>query len=694
MKRILALILSAALLLGTLGTLSGCSEEQVHILTRGEWISQVAASFGLTECYDSTPVYSDVGQDHPYFNAIQACAEWEIIQPEEEFRPEDRANVEFAIVTAVKAVGIDKIAKSVDGRTLTTDDEIVDYFNKKCQVSYIAGSSLYMDTAEQILSQINTLYSSLQLQQYQDIGYTDAVVTAQEDDFRFSADGETAEVVNGSYQVGDVIVIEPCETYPDGIYAKVTSVEGNVIKYTQPTMEEMFDHVVMYGTYEPEILGVIPLGDGVEVDSIGGAETELQSYFDEDGTSSLMYVKAKDGASAQPMDSIQGNLGDIEMSFSGELGATDSDGVSDISGSISAEGKVAVKNITATVDYEIWGIVPTRLDARLNNTVESSLSVKANLEDTIPVVKVPCKLGGVVGFNFVVAVKLGVNGEVSISVSLDTEESIAYKMFSAPKLHAAGSNPNLSAEIKAEAYLKPEFKAEFEIGPFSVAEIGAYGGVSASVSTTANVNMEGAGVCSDVSAYVPLTIFVGAETEDDDCLLAKLGVQKTWNIWTEENSPIHETWHIEDNQVVPECTRNGEQADSQPDESVLEGNTTEDEIDTDFIDFILDIDDYLVLSSYYVSLEEGATDTLRVTSLPEGYDAATLAFTSSDEAVASVENNGTIHANGVGSCVIRVATSDGLYQQSCAVTVRGNYDVEFTPLPAAWVGVGAYGCPV
>ena len=45
MKRILALILSVALLLGTLGTLSGCSNQPT--ITKGELLSLMCDRFGM-----------------------------------------------------------------------------------------------------------------------------------------------------------------------------------------------------------------------------------------------------------------------------------------------------------------------------------------------------------------------------------------------------------------------------------------------------------------------------------------------------------------------------------------------------------------------------------------------------------------------------------------------------------------------
>ena len=182
MKRFIAIILSITTLICTISCFSGCDSKTVHILTRGEWVDKLAKTFEMSECYDSKQIFKDVNPDHKYFQTIQACCEWEIVEPTEYFYPDDRADVSFAISTAIKAVGLDKIEKSVDGKKLRTDEEIIDYFNEKCSVNYIKGSNLYEDTADNIINEISLLYASLQLKQFQDISLNSAVVEAKDTD--------------------------------------------------------------------------------------------------------------------------------------------------------------------------------------------------------------------------------------------------------------------------------------------------------------------------------------------------------------------------------------------------------------------------------------------------------------------------------------------------------------------------------
>lgn len=677
MKRIISSVLATIIMISSIISLTGCGTEKVHIFTRGEWISEIANMFGLTECYDSTPKYSDVKEGDPYFTAIQACAEWEVIDESKKFKPDDRADVTFGIVTAIKAIGLDKIEKAVNGRKLETDKEILKYFNEHSDVKYISGSNLYMDTAAEIIEEINGIYASLELAQYQDVAFTPSVVSVSEEDILFSADGETASIVNGSYNVGDIISIEPSTNYPAGKYAKVTSISANVIKYVEPTFEEMFDHITMYGTYEPEIIGVVPLTDGVEVESIDGFEVEPQTYSGRNNQDKIYVKKLSYTENVIPVAKTF-SLGDIELKLSKTFKSGDA--------SVSLSGAVKVKNIKATVDIDTWGIVVNRADIKVTDTIETSLSTSGKLEKTFNLAKIPCKLWGVVGVDLILAIKVGIEGNISLVWSVDTEASVEYKPLRAPKFHASGSNSNLDVELKAKTYIKPEFKAEFVAGPCAIASVGAYSGVEASAKTKI-VGTSDDVSCIDVSAYVPLGIFVGAESKNDT-LLGKLGVKKTWTIWTSSTSPVTKKWHIEDGEIVDECTKDKKEEEKIEEENI--DNSENSEIDTELIDFICENNGALGISSFYVLLDEGRRDVLKVTQLPDGYSNSNVVFSSSNNEVVTVDNSGVIMAKGQGTCTIKVSTTDGMYEQYCAVRVLASYDVDFTPLNVVTIEVKKY----
>ncbi len=682
MRRIRGFFLFVTAIVFMFFFISGCSNtNKVQILTRAEWINEITNTFGLEECYDTNPIFSDVQNDNKFFEQIQSCAEWKIIEGEGLFNPDKRADVDFAIITSIKAIGLDKIEKSVNGIKLDTNEAIIKYFNDNSSMKYISGSALYKDVAADIIQNMSRIYRDLGMKQYQDIKYTQSVIEMNDQNVSFSADGETAVVKDVQVKMGDIIVVEPSANIPSGKYAKVTSVDGNKIEYVEPELEEILEHVTIYGTYTPEILGVVPLMDGVEVEAIDNIGVKPQIYKGLGQAKQMIYVKDKPGSlNAIPVADTY-SFGDIEL----KINATAKEGDT----SIEISGAVKVKDIKTTIDVDVWGPIVKEANISVSNTIEARISTSGKLEKDFKLAKIPCKLYGIIGVDFVLGAKVGLDGSVSLVWSVDTFESLEYKPFSMPKFNAQGMNPGWDAELKAKVYFKPEFKAEFVIGPASLASIGAYSGVEASVKVESS-EVEKEIDCIDVNAHIPLAIFIGADTKKgDDTLLGKLGVKKTWIIWSSATSPVKKKWHIEDGKIVDKCTKGDKDSKSDKDNTDDKGDkdsaqTGDDnaasEIDRELIENIMNWDENLIISSYYVALDEGQQDTLKVNFIPESYSRENITYSSTDSSVVSVDQDGNLTAIKQGSSIIKVSTIDGKYVQYCAVRVLASYAVEFTPL--------------
>ncbi len=77
----------------------------------------------------------------------------------------------------------------------------------------------------------------------------------------------------------------------------------------------------------------------------------------------------------------------------------------------------------------------------------------------------------------------------------------------------------------------------------------------------------------------------------------------------------------------------------------------------------------VALDKTSLTLKEGEAATLIATVSPEGATDSSAAWTSSNEAVATVDANGKVTAVTAGTATITVTTTDGGYTASCAVTV-------------------------
>ena len=87
----------------------------------------------------------------------------------------------------------------------------------------------------------------------------------------------------------------------------------------------------------------------------------------------------------------------------------------------------------------------------------------------------------------------------------------------------------------------------------------------------------------------------------------------------------------------------------------------------------------VALNRTSMSLTIGHSGTLTATVTPDNADNKAVLFTSSNDFVASVDQNGKITANEIGNAIITVTTADGSLQATCAVRVVRASDTTATP---------------
>ena len=78
------------------------------------------------------------------------------------------------------------------------------------------------------------------------------------------------------------------------------------------------------------------------------------------------------------------------------------------------------------------------------------------------------------------------------------------------------------------------------------------------------------------------------------------------------------------------------------------------------------------IDTTYISVHEGETSSIGVSSLPTGYTENDLKWTSLDESIVSVDQKGNITAVSHGTTGVTVTTNDGKYSANCAVIVKSS----------------------
>jgi hypothetical protein len=630
--------------------LAGCGSQETQkyeeMMTRAMWIDMLAAQYNLNESYSQEPFFTDIMPTNPYFQEIQACVEWEIIEISDEFRPHEEATTGFAVVTAIRAIGLDRLERSDYNADLKTEDDILAFFNTQSGLSISADNTLTRTQAIEIVEKTQEISNGLTLPQIYKVEYKDNVRLMNLNQVMFSADGETATMSSGSVNIGDVIVIEPNRHLPRGKYARVMSVSGNDITYEEVELEDFVENFEMQGTFFPTPLAAIPFSSGVEIIIDSGTAVNPMNYDASEhlNVSTLAYVSHASNGGFE-ISNLSNRSPEITFKIGIETGRG-----GPIRGEGSINGSVTINNIRLTTDVSVF---TGRASVMVDYDIVANVSINGELYGRIPAGRVDFGIVGITGLSLEGYIKIGVEGEISFDFLVANSSSIDVRPFRRTK---SSNNSNLrrsNVDFKAKAYVRPGIEISLFIGTWKLSSIGAFSGV--------NIEMKAADYqgCYDGIVYIPMVGYFKYK------LTGLISGEFDFRVWHKGNSPFQRSFHMEGFVIVPECTKGGE-------------------TDADFEDddFLIDMTgfDYLALSANFVALNPNITDKLHVTRMPDGYTADDLVFTSDNRDVVIIDNTGTFTTVGEGVAMIRVATRDGEYERFCIIVSLPSFAVDFTPL--------------
>ncbi len=190
--------------------------------------------------------------------------------------------------------------------------------------------------------------------------------------------------------------------------------------------------------------------------------------------------------------------------------------------------------------------------------------------------------------------------------------------------------------------------------------------------------------CIEVQIYAIVNLEMTPGCLVDDLL--KESVRLKWEICNDSNATLFGL-HIDnldlkkawENRVsfldggqMPECTHDYTPWDDNAEEEDTEVDTENDQV--------IPEGDQILLSAYTVNGAEGEARSISVTTIPKGYKASDLVWSSENESVATVSSSGAIKLLSEGSTIITVRTSDKKYSVTCAVSVTAPIGEDFDPL--------------
>lgn len=622
-------------------------------LTKGEWIGMLGDTFGYNDPFGDTVSYSDVGSDYAYYQQIQACLEWGVITEQGTFEPDAPVSWEYALQTAVRAVGIDRI----NGAGLSVSEETLVYFYN----SNIANTGeidlaavITADDARTALGYAVDFMYDLEPVERFEYTYNESVYEVPADAVTLRGDGSTAVVNDDAvYEVGSILCVEPGAT--GAAYAiRITAVNGNEVTYEEASVDDVYSELQISGSYDAVILSV----EGADLDMIDVSVHEPQSD---------MLLCRNTG----------GNYRAVPLGKAGKTGMMIPTGVTVNGNTVHYEvplgknkkGKFSIDisniKVTTDIDYSLFGGLK-KADATVSFDDKISASYESDHHSqTIPLGTITLQLGTTpCNVELGLVLNVGFDGKADLTYTSTVVGNMGYKKDCG--LSKSVDNQNAAFDFHADATVtvEPTVKADLRLLKTSIANIKVTSGVVA----IANVDADLLGnqpLCIDIYLYVPLRWAIN----EDGCIMTNISdkLKYSQTVWDSENSEINKRFHWEDGVEVGECTRGEDAVETPP---VDEDGKPYDEykiFDFEEIDFGV-----IRPASTYIVLDEGESLVLGILSVPGGAEVSELVYTVTDSAVCSV-SGGVIHAAGNGSTTVKISTQDGKYHTYITVVVNGGY---------------------
>lgn len=634
-------------------------------LAKDEWIGLLGDKFGYNDYESTDNFYSDVAADNVYYNEIQACAEWEILPEQGTLEPDNRATWQYAIETAVRAIGIDKINSAEIGVEVT-EDNLVEFFTSK--IANVDAESLDMELTETdadlILVYAYDYATSLTLPERMEFTYNDGVTEVSADAITLKGDGVTALVRDGSsYKEGDVIYIEPSDE-SEAYAMRVNAVDGDRITYEQAGMEDIYQELQISGTYEATIIDVEP-AEGVNISF--AKNTSERDFYAVNTLVSLpkaTTMENKEELSNTVFLSDKNESGNKKIKFNTKTKQE-------------ASLEVTISDITATPDVD-FGILAGLKKADITLSFKDEVIANYKIEATatseqIPLGNVKVRIGATpLTVKFYLVANLGFNGEVTLSYSSKIVTNVNYQKGRGLSKSVSNNDADCKCHADATVTVEPSIKVDFCCLERSLANAKVTTGVVAIA--TADIDLLGdQPACIDVYLYMPLRWAIN----EDSCVMTDLNgkLKASAVVWDSENSPINMRFHWEDGVLVEACTR-GDKVETEPVDE--EGEPYDEYKIFDFEEVVFG---FIKVASQSLYLSDGETMTIGILALPDGYRMADLSYQVENSSVCSA-GGGSVTAVGSGSTTLQIATSDGKYKVYLTVVVEAEYNdtSNFQPL--------------
>lgn len=601
-------------------------------LSKAQWAWMIREQFGYSEGGEEhEQFYTDVSPSDDYYNEIQLCKAFEVFTEEGAFEPDTLVSWKYALESAVRAIGIEKLQVS--------EGELVSYYTQN--IADIASddmeSAITVADAAIILEYAYCHNADVRLLQEYSYKYNESVYEVSPTAVTLKGDGETA-VINdgGSYKEGDVIYVVPDNGSAYAI--KVTGVQGAEVTYIQSGLEDVYEELRITGTYEPTYINV------------EGAENVQASVISSRPDHLVI---------AGESDSLDKGYEQVGVSSTGN-------GVVFTYSENGIDFKAELSNISVNPDID-YGIFKGLAKAEATVSFDDSITVNYNEEYHSETIKLGSAVIGLlpcVDVEITAIANIGLNGEITISYNSSFIANVNYRKNGGFASSVECRNAVFEGHAQCTLTIEPAIKVDLRALGGSLANAKVTSGIVA-IATLDVDSLSDEPDCMDIYIYIPLRWAIN----EDGCLLTSIckDLKASATVWDSDSSPFKWNYHWEDLVLVEACTR-GNKVETPPVDEEGEPYDEYKLFDFEEIDFGV-----ITVASQTIYLKNGESMKIGIMSVPDGYSADSLEYSPDNPSVCSV-SGGKVTALSSGASTVKISTNDGKYSVFITVVVEAEYN--------------------
>ena len=542
--------------------------EDENSITRYEWMQMLCEKAGLREYKNNVPYFPDVNESNDYFPFVQSAVEWKVLPADSDFEGESIASGRFIALTAIKALGENKVKIYLESTNDIDDD---DYLDLAMENDLIKKSDfqigLSREKCEWILEKLfdELYFEKFWKDDFFESVYLDGVIElALKDVLQCNNDGSKIKIVKEivpSVSIGTIIVFKnPNSGFKIAKRVLNIDTEGN-LELADAELNQVIESLVVSEVEQvtfDDIVAYYGLNEDVEIEN-------ARSVISDWNVVNMGFHEVK-----YEGEGFKLSLSTEEKEGKNKLGIEITDNHSGISYSLPIDKEVALESdyfveinvdkiIVAAQIMENYLINVEYAEVAVDTHATFEGGVKGEGEEEILLFETMIPLAdGIAGVKLELYLVISAEGNISLAAEMPMQACVQYDKgtgFRNLKPDISVRNPEIKLNCEVDTMLRFEPTA-FLLGIFNIVDIEADIGAVAEAETILHPNSQ---KCLDISIGYPV-VKISVCKDDDKKSIAKVFFgSMEWEIISSENASHQIGFHYENlpdglEQFVDKCT--------------------------------------------------------------------------------------------------------------------------------------------